>query len=286
MKIRHYGTYLFDLYGTLADIHTDENSPALWKKTAAYFEANGASYSYLELKDKYRNYVLDEYDALSEKLKKKTPDEERFPEIELDKVFYWLYSDRFIETAPINSGIPQQAEETADQLNWKKDFVDAVQVSPELLHSTMVAFREASITHLRLYSGAADLLRTLRAGGSKVFLLSNAQRTFTEAELRKLGLWDEFDDIFISSDYECAKPDTHFYNAPVKKYHLNPSDCLMIGNDPVNDIHGAKKAGMDALYIHSALSPKSEDPLSTAKKAGADYILPAMDLHKLKNMLV
>lgn len=286
MKVKHYSTYLFDLYGTLADIHTDENAPSLWKKTAAYFGANGAPYSYLELKDKYRNYVLDELDSLTGKLKKKTPGEERYPEIELDKVFYWLYSDKFIETAPINNGIPQSSEETADQLNWRKDFVDAVQVSPELLHSTMVTFREASITHLRIYSGAAELLRALRASGAKVYLLSNAQRTFTEAELRNLGLWDEFDDIFISSDYECAKPDTHFYNAPVKKYHLNPAECLMIGNDPINDIYGAKKAGMDALYIQSALSPRSEDPIGAAKKAGADYILPSMNLHKLKNMLV
>ena len=32
-----YQNYIFDLYGTLVDIHTDENKASLWKKIAVYF---------------------------------------------------------------------------------------------------------------------------------------------------------------------------------------------------------------------------------------------------------
>lgn len=283
--MKKYSAYLFDLYGTLVDIHTDESSKAFWCKIADYFDVHNASYSPEELKNKYSNYCLDETGILAAHLLEKTPGEERWPEIELDKVFYWLYSDKFEESAPINTSIPNATEATANNLDWRNDFVNAVTVTPELLHSTMQYFRKESITHLRAYSGAIELLRALRATGSKVFLLSNAQRTFTEAEMKELGLWSEFDDIFISSDHACCKPDTHFYNAPINKYGLKPSECLMIGNDPVNDIWGAKKAGMDAFYIHSALSPKSSDPIKTAKDNGADYYIEAMDLNKVRVML-
>lgn len=283
--MKKYSTYLFDLYGTLVDIHTDETSSTFWKKMAEYFATNKATFTPEELRTKYTSYVLDETGKLSSLLLERTPGEERWPEIELDKVFYWLYSDKFEETAPINLSIPLASEATADSLDWRHDFVNVVSVTPELLHSTMQYFREASITHLRTYSGAVELLRSIRKSGAKVFLLSNAQRTFTEAEMKKLGLWNEFDDIFISSDHECCKPDPYFYNAPLRKYHLDPSECLMIGNDPINDIWGAKNVGMDAFYIHSALSPKSKDPIYTAREAGADYVLHSMDLGKLKSML-
>lgn len=283
--MKKYSTYLFDLYGTLVDIHTDENSKAFWRKMAAFFAKQGAVFSPEELQSKYSGYVLDETGILAASLQDNTPGEERWPEIELDKVFYWLYSDKFDENAPINNSIPLATDDTVNTLDWRHDFVNAVTVTPELLHSTMEYFRRESTTHIRVYSGAVELLRSLRATGAKVILLSNAQRTFTEAEMKALGLWTEFDDIFISSDYCCRKPDPHFYEAPLRKYNLKPEECLMIGNDPVNDILGAKKAGMDALYIHSALSPESDNPIMLAKDNGADYMLDSMNLKKLRVML-
>lgn len=33
--MKHYDAYLFDLYGTLVDIHTDEGRPAVWRALAA-----------------------------------------------------------------------------------------------------------------------------------------------------------------------------------------------------------------------------------------------------------
>ena len=51
-----------------------------------------------------------------------------------------------------------------------------------------------------------DLLDTLKAKGKKIFLLSNAQRSFTMNEMNMLGLTPYFDGIFISSDREVSKP--------------------------------------------------------------------------------
>lgn len=284
--MKKYNTYLFALYGTIIDINIDESSANFWDKMTEFFKAQNANFTAEELESKYNRYVLDETGVLSSHLIQSTPGEERWPEIELDKVFYWLYSDKFDDSAPINNSLPNATEATVNALDWHQDFVNAVTVTPELLHSTMRYFRKESITHIKVNEGAIELLRELRAQGSKVILLTNAQRSFAEGELKELGLWQEFDDIFISSDYSCRKPDPHFYEAPLRKYKLDPAECLMIGSHPHDDIRGAKKAGMDAFYIHSALSPKSDNPLITAQENGADYSIPSSDLRVVKRMLI
>ena len=45
-----YQNYIFDLYGTLADTHTNEGKHYLWNKLSAFFSAYGAIYTPSELK--------------------------------------------------------------------------------------------------------------------------------------------------------------------------------------------------------------------------------------------
>ena len=66
-----YQNYIFDLYGTLVDIHTDERKASLWKKIAVYFSAQGAAYTPKELKARYAALIQEEEVRLHKKLKKK-----------------------------------------------------------------------------------------------------------------------------------------------------------------------------------------------------------------------
>ena len=40
-----YRNYIFDLYGTLVDIHTDEEDPAAWAALARFYSYYGARYA-------------------------------------------------------------------------------------------------------------------------------------------------------------------------------------------------------------------------------------------------
>ena len=53
----------------------------------------------------------------------------------------------------------------------------------------------------------------------------------------------------------------------------------MIGNDLDNDIAGAKRAGMDTFYIHSAISP------ALKREVDADYTMMRMNLSSLTKQL-
>lgn len=219
--MKHYDAYIFDLYGTLVDIHTEENQPSLWKRMAGFYASCGARYTPEELHGSYLAYVREAEETLARQDR-----DGRWIEIELADVFARLYTAKGV------SSDPARIRETARR------------------------FRQASTTHLRLYAGAKELLTTLRREGSGVYLLSNAQRLFTAPELEALGIADCFDGICISSDEGCKKPDPRFFRRLLDRYGLSGGRCLMIGNDPVCDAEGARSVGMDCWCIRSALSPR------------------------------
>lgn len=219
-----YKNYMFDLYGTLADIHTDEGDISLWTKTAEYYTAHGAEYSAEELQKKYCSFVDDEKNVIHSKFP-----EYKFIDIKIEKVFKKLYTTKGVEPT----------EE--DVLN------------------TALFFRRASREYIKLYDGIAELLDDLKKNGGNVYLLTNAQRAFTWDELGILGIRDKFDGIVISSDEECCKPDPHFYNALLNRYSLDPKETIMVGNDPTADIKGAKSVGLSTLYIHTNISPELDE---------------------------
>lgn len=254
MITKDYDSILFDLYGTLVDIHTDQSMSSVWKTLRTYYSAHGADYSSPELKSAYFRLCAEAEQRL--RIANGQDAQDFHPEIDIAEVFRALYSSRGVIDTP-----------------------------DELLAQTALCLRNSSRTHLRLYAGATALLQALRDAGKHVILLSNAQRLFTVPELKFLGIYDMFDHIFISSDYGHKKPDPEFFLLPARELGLDPSDCLMIGNDPVCDVRGALDAGMDAYYIHSGLSPR---PCPERRELGlpSERFQPHMDLRLVRKRLL
>ena len=240
-----YKNCIFDLYGTLVDIHTDETRPALWKMMAARYREYGADYASEELRDAYFRTVRQMEGGTNPP---RNDAHEAHPEIRLELVFQKLF--------------------------WTK----CVDAGLGLAIRAGAQFRKGSMEYIRLYDGAAELLKALRANGQGVWLLSNAQRIFTVYELQTLGIETLFDGIYLSSDYGCKKPDRRFFEVLLKERNIDRSHAVMIGNDGVCDIQGAQAAGLSTLYIRSNISPA--EPLPEA-----DYVLEEMDLRRVQAIL-
>jgi len=219
-----YKNYIFDLYGTLVDIRTNESKRYLWNKIALFYGFNGAEYNPTELKKEYGILCKQE----EEKMTKLDYD---YPEIELQFVFQKLFQNKKVEA------------------------------NLELAAQAGRIFRILSIEHIRLYDGVMELLGSLKKAGKKIFLLSNAQHIFTEPEMRLLNIYDCFDGIVISSDEGCKKPSSLFYQVVLDRYQLDKKESIMIGNDAITDIKGSYDSGISSLYIHSNLSPEIEGEL-------------------------
>lgn len=241
-----YDTCIFDLYGTLVDIRTDENKEELWEKLSLFYAFYGAFYTPEELARSYKR-LTGEMTAGHEELRRDS--HEAFPEIRIEEVFHALFEEKGI--AP-------------DE--------------PLVRHAGQF-FRILSMEFIRLYDGTEEMLSAVKESGRKIYLLSNAQRIFTEYEMNALGITKYFDGIFISSDEGCKKPDLKFFRKLIDTCGIDPERAVMLGNDGICDIEGAKRAGLGTVYVHSDISPAEDAP-------DADYVLPQMDMEQIRKILL
>ena len=185
-----YSDLVFDLYGTLVDIHTEEND-LVWEKTALFFGFYGVHLTPQALKAAFTA-------ELERREAKAGQSYECFPDIPFEQVMAQLFQQKGIANA-------------------KALGVHAAQL-----------FRISSLEYIRLYPGVLQALQALHAAGCRLWLLSNAQQVFTAYELRLLGLGEQFDAVYLSSDYGCRKPDLRFFQALLREQNLDTGKCLMI----------------------------------------------------------
>lgn len=237
---------IFDLYGTLVDIRTDEDSLAFWTAFSGFLTSLGAEYTPLELKKTYFSYVEQAQKAAMVQAVGRC---EAHPEIKIEPVFEKLLKEKGL--------LPDQNQ----------------------IDSVGHRFRELSTVYIKLYDGVPEMLEALRKAGKKIWLLSNAQRLFTAYEMDLLGMTEQFDGIYLSSDYGVKKPDAEFFSILLREQKLDPKVSVMVGNDAQCDIAGAKGVGLSTVYIHSNISPK--EPLPEA-----NLVLKTMDITKVQKFLL
>ena len=221
--------YIFDLYGTLVDIRTDESTSSFWRRMALFLSLQSAAYGPEELRLSFLSAVEGEIDRCSA-LRPDIPRAHIEPDIL--PVFKTLYAEKGIKVDDLRA------------------------------RDTALVFRALSMVKtVRLYPHVLTVLETLRRQGKGLYLLSNAQAVFTMAELGKLGLLSRFDGIVLSSDAGVKKPDKAIFEYLLLKYGLRPEACVMIGNDMDADMGGAASVGMAGRFIHTNLSPECQRPL-------------------------
>ena len=226
-----YKNYIFDVYGTLVDIHTNEHELATWQKMADTLRFYGVEYSATELKETY--FSACELQITKGKAKF------AFPEVDVVEVFRQIFENR-----------------------GKK-------VGKALATHLAQEFRAFSTEYIRLYPNVLETLAKLKKAGKKLYVLSNAQSCFTKTEIAKLGLRKYFSGIIYSSDCGCAKPDGKLFDCLINKYGLNKKECIYVGNDAYTDVVGAKNGKIDCLWINTNLSDGRE-PTTPAPKYRID----------------
>ncbi|MBN2794412.1 MAG: HAD family hydrolase [Clostridia bacterium] len=211
---------IFDLYGTLVDLHTDEDHDLFWEQFTLFLRYSIKKAEPSTIKNLYHNLV--------EKHLKEVM-HTNYPDIEILKVFKDLYNHFGVE---------------ADDVKVKY---------------TAEIFRCLSTDYITLYPGAIELLEWLKEKKFKIILLSNAQSAFTLPELNMLDIKQYFDRLYISSDYEMVKPEPNFLKHVFEDFSLDPSEALFIGNDYNSDIEIANYFQMKSIYLQTNCSPAFKD---------------------------
>ena len=95
------------------------------------------------------------------------------------------------------------------------------------------------------------MLALLKKRGYKVGLITNGQHALQYKKLELTGLRYVFDEIIVSGDVLVEKPDPEIFQMMCEKLGVSPAETVYVGDHPVNDVGGAKRAGCLAIWIRS-----------------------------------
>ncbi len=115
-----------------------------------------------------------------------------------------------------------------------------------------VAFRAASRRQLALYPGTLAALLELK-NRFAVGLVSNAQELFTRSELQLLELEGLFYPELLSSEVGFRKPSKEIFQKALELADVKANEALYVGNDPFADIDGAAALGMYTCRVRDPI---------------------------------
>lgn len=203
---------IFDCYGTLIDIDTDENDYYTYDTISKWLKYKGVKIDPETLKKDYHSKIKD----------KMVASKETYPDVRVEEIFGEICSENAI---------------------WKSD-------TTYLGIETSKVFRSASLRRLQPFQASLDILK--KYNNLPKCLVSNGQRVFSEKELRFLGLYDFFDYVIFSSDVKYKKPDHRIFKTVLDRLNLKPGEVLSIGDTVENDIIAPQEMGMQAMHIYDA----------------------------------
>lgn len=213
---------IFDLYGTLVDIWTDEADPYVYQTLCNFLRYYGIVMEPGELAARYQE------SAAAQLLLRPCP----YADIDVFLVFEEILAQGLKKT-------PERA----------------------LVIWLARLFRSLTVRRLGLFPDTLPALEALRPH-FRLGLVSDAQWVFSEPEIRFLDLEKYFETIVLSSRYFIAKPSPQIYAHALKAMNLEPGQALYIGNDPEKDVPGPQAIGMPVAVIHREGSlPPPEVPV-------------------------
>jgi putative hydrolase of the HAD superfamily len=117
------------------------------------------------------------------------------------------------------------------------------------------AYMEKTPAKKKLLPGVHEALGYLRMKYS-LHIITNGFEDAQQFKLRNSGIHHYFTEIITSDSAGATKPNLEIYRHSELKTGASPEQCLMVGDDWHNDVHGALEAGWQALHYN----PKAIDP--------------------------
>ena len=111
---------------------------------------------------------------------------------------------------------------------------------------------------------AAETVNKIKGMSIRVALATNPlfPAIATENRIRWAGLEPEDFELYTTYENSCfCKPNPAYYREIIEKLGVDPADCLMVGNDVIED-GAAAQLGMDVFYLTDCLINKNDTDIS------------------------
>lgn len=124
----------------------------------------------------------------------------------------------------------------------------------------------AACQHFSLYDDVPEALHTLHEAGVLIGLISNTHRCLAsfQSHFELDGLISA---AVSSSEHGYMKPHRSIFEAGLKLVGVeNPAEAVMVGDSPLHDIEGARRAGLRAVLVSRSgptVPPAADVPVIT-----------------------
>lgn len=203
---------LFDLYGTLIDIETDESQEEIYRAIAHFLSYQGVYLHRWEVRDRYCEIMKHQKEERGEK----------YPEIDVEAIWRAFLRQQGIQSVPARRTLAR--------------------ILAQL-------FRAISRNRLRRYPGVTMVLDRLYPI-YRLALVSDAQPVYALPEIKAVGLDGYFDPIIISAQHGFRKPDPRLIGKALEIMKLTTAEVIFVGNDIYRDIYGAGRMGIKTILIN------------------------------------
>ena len=116
----------------------------------------------------------------------------------------------------------------------------------EKVQQLIATYREWNLAHhdamVTAYPGALDAVRTLKAQGSRLAIVTSKNRHGLEKGLDLCGFHGLFDVLVTSDDLEASKPSPEPVHLALARLGAKPAQALLVGDSP-HDIAAGRDAG-------------------------------------------
>ena len=117
------------------------------------------------------------------------------------------------------------------------------------------------------YSESEDVLRRLKKMDAKIYAVSNWDIELVKV-LDDLGWSDYFDAVIASAVVGIEKPEGGIFEEALREGGISRDRVVHVGNDPITDIEGASKAGIETVLV---------DRRGTVEAPRATFVLPDLN---------
>lgn len=258
-------TILFDIYGTLIDITTDESDLQAYHTLSKWLE-----YKYIYLSGDQLKWLYHEEFA------RRLGTEEARRRMEAD-----IFKD-IIEEFEARIGEHKELYPDADVRDVFKSIIlkYATRTSDELERlSTDLShlFRSATRRRIFIYPTVKPALDQMQKK-YRLGIVSNAQEAFTMPELGLYDLARYFETIVLSSEAGVKKPNSRIFTRALSDLNVKPSEAVMVGNDMAADMMGAFKLGMKTIFI-------AQKPDRPVRGVTPDAVIPNINLFQVLELV-
>jgi len=125
---------------------------------------------------------------------------------------------------------------------------------------------------------AKQILDILRDEECKIQMITNGVSETQYGRLKATGLESYFENIFVSSEMGCQKPDIEYFDIVLDKINAKSDECIIIGDRLESDILGGLKSNIDTIWLNTKQTSNMDEDIHVKPTYEIDSLSKMMEL--------